>query len=156
MRLNKNVLIALVILIVLGIGGFIFMNRNSQPTTETGLEDSLTPSTTDTTTETMDSQMASDSAALGAVKEFNVSNQGTAFTIKEMKVNKGDTVRVTLKVAGGTHDWVLDDFDAKTKVLKTGEEETIEFIADQAGTFEYYCSVPGHKEAGMVGKLIVQ
>ena len=24
------------------------------------------------------------------------------------------------------------------------------------GTYEYYCNVPGHKEAGMVGTLIVE
>ncbi|MGI8484578.1 MAG: plastocyanin/azurin family copper-binding protein [Thermomicrobiales bacterium] len=26
----------------------------------------------------------------------------------------------------------------------------------KAGTYQYYCSVPGHKEAGMVGKLTVK
>jgi uncharacterized cupredoxin-like copper-binding protein len=25
-----------------------------------------------------------------------------------------------------------------------------------AGTYEYYCNVPGHREAGMVGTLTVQ
>lgn len=155
--MNKNVIIGLVILIILGIGGFMFMNRTTQvpqtPTTDT-TTDTLPP----TTMEDMQDSTASDSAGMqsGTIKEFNVGNSGTAFTIKEMRVNKGDTVRVTFTVSGGNHDWVVDQFNAKTKVLKAGEQETIEFVADEAGTFEYYCSVPGHRQAGMVGKLIVQ
>ncbi|HAE58804.1 MAG TPA: nitrite reductase, copper-containing, partial [Anaerolineae bacterium] len=32
---------------------------------------------------------------------------------------------------------------------------TVEFMAVEEGTFEYYCAVPGHKQAGMFGKFIV-
>ena len=32
---------------------------------------------------------------------------------------------------------------------------TIEFTPSQPGTYEFFCTVAGHKEAGMVGKLIV-
>ena len=50
----------------------------------------------------------------------------------------------------------IDEFNAKTRVLNKGEEETITFVADKAGTFEYYCSVGQHRANGMVGKLIVE
>jgi uncharacterized cupredoxin-like copper-binding protein len=40
-------------------------------------------------------------------------------------------------------------------MLNPGQSENITINAD-AGEYEYYCSVPGHKAAGMVGKLIVQ
>jgi uncharacterized cupredoxin-like copper-binding protein len=39
--------------------------------------------------------------------------------------------------------------------LLQGESETITINA-APGTYDFYCSTPGHKEAGMVGKLIVQ
>ena len=55
----------------------------------------------------------------------------------------------------GQHDWRLDEFNAATKVLKTGEEETIEFIANKTGQFEYYCSVGTHRQMGMKGTLTV-
>ena len=72
-------------------------------------------------------------------------------------VNLGDTVRIEFTNDDAMpHDWVLDEFDARTEILQTGEFEAIEFVADQVGEFEYYCSVGQHRERGMVGTLIVQ
>ena len=39
--------------------------------------------------------------------------------------------------------------------LKAGESGTSEFIAGEEGIFYYICTVPGHREQGMVGKIIV-
>ncbi len=39
--------------------------------------------------------------------------------------------------------------------LKKGESGTSEFIAGEEGIFYYICTVPGHREQGMVGKIIV-
>jgi len=56
----------------------------------------------------------------------------------------------------GTHDFVIDEFNVATKMTKTGETDTVEFIADKAGVFEYYCSVGEHRKMGMVGTLTVE
>jgi uncharacterized cupredoxin-like copper-binding protein len=40
--------------------------------------------------------------------------------------------------------------------IEAGQESTLEFKATQAGTYTFYCTVAGHKEAGMMGKLIVK
>src|SRR3989344_3583974 len=53
------------------------------------------------------------------------------------------------------HNFRLDEFGVATKVLKAGESETITFVADKIGEFEYYCSVGTHRAMGMIGKLIV-
>lgn len=90
------------------------------------------------------------------VKEFMVEGSNYKFSVTEMRVNLGDTVRVVFKNTGGQHDWKVDEFDAETRVLSAGEQETIEFVADKAGTFEYYCSVMQHRQMGMVGSLIVE
>jgi len=37
----------------------------------------------------------------------------------------------------------------------SGQQMTIEFTPQGAGTFDIVCEVPGHKEAGMVAKLVV-
>ena len=91
-----------------------------------------------------------------SVKEFTVTASNFAFAPKTLSVNKGDTVRITFKNSGGNHDWVIDEFNARTKVLSAGQSETIEFVANESGSFEYYCSVGTHRQMGMVGTLLVQ
>ena len=44
---------------------------------------------------------------------------------------------------------------APTNPLKPGESGTSEFIAGEEGTYYYICTVPGHRDQGMVGEIIV-
>lgn len=37
-----------------------------------------------------------------------------------------------------------------------GETSSLEFTPTEAGSYEFFCSVAGHKEAGMVGTLVVK
>lgn len=90
------------------------------------------------------------------VMEVTVTGRNMSFDPKEIKVKKGQKVRVTFKNAQGFHDFVLDEFNVKTKQISAGQEEVVEFIADKTGTFEYYCSVGSHRQMGMTGKLIVE
>jgi uncharacterized cupredoxin-like copper-binding protein len=39
---------------------------------------------------------------------------------------------------------------------RMGTTNSLEFTPTKPGTYEFFCTVPGHKEAGMVGTLIVQ
>jgi len=39
--------------------------------------------------------------------------------------------------------------------LKAGESGTAEFVAGEEGTYYYICTVPGHREQGMVGEIII-
>ena len=89
------------------------------------------------------------------VKEFAIDGNNFSLTPAAITVNKGDTVKITFTNRLGMHDWKLDEFNVGTKVLKAGESETVTFVADKSGTFEYYCSVGSHRQMGMVGKLIV-
>jgi plastocyanin len=40
-------------------------------------------------------------------------------------------------------------------VAAAGGTATLEFTPSKPGTYEFFCTVPGHKEAGMVGTLVV-
>ena len=151
-------LIGLVLLVILG--GFVYMNMKSgsvedvvvTPTTDIGQQPVvITEEPTMTIDETTQS-VTNDQT----VKEFNVDGSNFKFSVAEMKVNKGDTVKVTFNNVEGMHDWVVDEFNARTKQIQAGELETITFVADQTGTFEYYCSVGKHRQMGMVGNLIVE
>ncbi len=55
-----------------------------------------------------------------------------------------------------THDWNVDEFEARTKQIKNGETDSITFVAGKAGSYEFYCSVGQHRANGMVGTLVVQ
>lgn len=94
--------------------------------------------------------------ATGQTKTFNVNGDNFKFAPNEIKVNEGDTVVINFKNTGGFHDWVLDEFNAKTQQLGDGASETVTFVANKKGTFEYYCSVGQHRQMGMKGNLIVE
>ncbi len=52
-----------------------------------------------------------------------------------------------------THMDVLPDVHVAAAMQ--GGSSTLEFTPSEPGEYEFYCTVAGHKEAGMVGKLIV-
>lgn len=87
---------------------------------------------------------------------FDVIGTSFAFDVKEMRVKQGDTVTVNFRSENGFHDWVLDAFDARTSPVNTGGTSSVTFVADEKGTFEYYCSIGTHRAMGMVGNIIVE
>jgi plastocyanin len=155
--MNKVIIAVVVILLIAGIGGYWWMNKSQMSTTE----QSMSPSPEAMTSSPSDTMMApsspsSNSAMTEGVKTFVVANQGLKFNPSELKVKKGDKVKITFNDTMGGHDLKIDEFKVGTKMLKAGESDSIEFTADKTGTFVYYCSVPGHKQAGMWGNLIVE
>jgi len=72
-----------------------------------------------------------------------------------LKANKGDRVRIT--ITNGevmTHDIALEKLGIKSKTLQEkGSRASISFTAGKSDT--YFCTVPGHRAAGMVGKFQV-
>jgi nitrite reductase (NO-forming) len=74
----------------------------------------------------------------------------------DLKANVGDTVKIHLTSGeGAMHNFYLDEFNVKSADFMGSDSTTVEFIAGSEGTFTYYCAVPGHLQAGMVGKFIV-
>ncbi|MBL8049909.1 MAG: nitrite reductase, copper-containing [Anaerolineales bacterium] len=74
----------------------------------------------------------------------------------DLTANPGDLVKIHLTSSEGVlHNLYVDEFNAKSEDVSTAEGITIEFIAGEEGTFMYYCAVPGHRQLGMEGKLIV-
>lgn len=90
------------------------------------------------------------------VKTFTLVAKNFSFSVPEIRVKKGDTVKVILQNESGFHDFVLDEFNVRTKQTNSGETAEVQFLADKTGEFEYYCSVGSHRAMGMKGKLIVE
>ena len=74
-----------------------------------------------------------------------------------LKVPEGAVVQITLIDGDGVeHNVAVPDFNAHSDhVLAKDASAVIVFRADKSGTFPYYCELPGHRQAGMEGKLEV-
>jgi nitrite reductase (NO-forming) len=70
----------------------------------------------------------------------------------------GDTVTITLVNGDGAmHDVVIDELHAVSETVKgKGNSVTLTFTVSSPGAFAYYCDIPGHREAGMEGTLLVK
>lgn len=91
------------------------------------------------------------------VKAFAISAKEYAFTPATITVNKGDNVKITFTNNGTfSHNLTLTELGVKTNTIAPGESATLEFSAAQAGSFEFHCSVDGHRDLGMQGTLVVQ
>lgn len=69
----------------------------------------------------------------------------------------GDSVKVTLTNGDGVeHDISFPDFGVTSdRISSKGSSTTVTFLVDQGGVFSYYCTLPGHREAGMKGEFKV-
>ncbi len=74
-----------------------------------------------------------------------------------LNVPLGAVVQINLVNGdGATHDLTVADFAAKSNQINVkGSSTSIVFRADKKGEFTYICSLPGHVQAGMIGKLVV-
>lgn len=101
-----------------------------------------------------------------------------AYTPGSLTIPANQPVALTLKNTGHIeHDFVIAEIDV-TGVkgsesgpaehhhmdqpeydlhffAKAGESAVLKFTAMQPGTYEIFCSIQGHKQAGMIGELIV-
>ncbi len=115
-----------------------------------------TPMSEATTTATT---MTDTTTATTTTKVVAITIHASNFTFSPatLTVKQGQTVKLTFVNDDGFHDFVIDEFaGARTKQIKAGVSETIEFVAGKQGTFAYYCSVGQHRAMGMEGKLMVE
>jgi nitrite reductase (NO-forming) len=75
----------------------------------------------------------------------------------KLQVNLGDTIEITLSSGeGAQHDIVIPGFKVASAKFDAGTGATkVRFKATKAGSFEYYCSISGHRQVGMEGILEV-
>jgi len=90
-----------------------------------------------------------------AVKEFTVVGKNFSFAPSTLTVKKGDKVKITFSNTGGFHDFVIDEYNVRSKQGQSPFTDVLEFTANKAGSFEYYCSVGTHRQMGMKGTLTV-
>lgn len=70
---------------------------------------------------------------------------------------EGQVVQITLiNGEGAEHDIVFPDQQTRSpRITGKGTSTTIVFRAQKSGDYIYFCSVPGHQQAGMQGQFLV-
>jgi plastocyanin len=95
----------------------------------------------------------------GSSVEFETDPNGElAYTTTEASAKAGKVTIDFNNPQSLTHDVTIEDSSGK-EVGKTeliGEGETSTSANLKPGTYTFYCSVPGHREAGMEGTLTVK
>jgi nitrite reductase (NO-forming) len=95
-------------------------------------------------------------APAAAVKEaVEVVGSDIKFAPTRIEMAGPGELTVTLKNVGVIeHDFVIEGVDGRV-LAKAGETVTGVFQLAKEGIYEYVCTIPGHKEAGMKGTLVV-
>lgn len=77
-----------------------------------------------------------------------------SFTPNNIEVPVGRPVTFVLKNEGSLeHDMAFDDLDLISDEVASGATVNFEVTFEEAGTYPFYCSIPGHKESGMTGTV---
>lgn len=90
------------------------------------------------------------------IKVVQVEAGSFYFTPNEIRVKKGETVRIEMTSVDMMHNFVIDELEVEIPITTAGNMATVEFTADELGEFEYYCDVADHRAKGQVGMLIVE
>lgn len=75
----------------------------------------------------------------------------------DLAVSEGSVLEILLTNGDGMpHDLAIPDLGAQTILVATQDEgANLVIVPAESGIYAYYCTVSGHRQAGMEGKLIV-
>ena len=91
-----------------------------------------------------------------AQSTITISAKNFAFTPSEVTAKAG-IIELQLTSTGGLHDLVFDKGKFPGFQLEAGTGETDAKKIDlKPGTYVFFCSLPGHRQAGMEGTITVK
>ncbi len=147
--MSKTILI-IVIVLALGIGGYFLSKRGYQAPTQ-----SPTPAPGIVPGEI--GEMSVSSEGESELKEVTVVGTEYNFSPSTITVQAGQSVKITFQNGGSiNHNLVIEDLEVNSRAIRGSQTDIIEFIASTSGTYTIFCSVPGHRAAGMEGSLKIE
>jgi uncharacterized cupredoxin-like copper-binding protein len=85
-----------------------------------------------------------------------VVSAGTKFSPTELRASVGETVALRLQNSDSQrHYFDIDELNVHVAMPASTDALAL-FRPSAPGTYTFYCQVPGHREAGMVGTLVVE
>jgi plastocyanin len=94
------------------------------------------------------------SPVIDGARRIEISASIDAFDPDEITAEVGEDLAIILTSQDMLHDFTIDELDAHVAADR-GKTAEGGVTVDDAGTYTYYCSVPGHRQAGMEGTLTV-
>ncbi len=81
-----------------------------------------------------------------------------AFKPNAFTAQDGQELAVTMQNTGALeHNWVWNDEEGEPFLhTQAGETDDGSRTFTEPGVYGFYCNIPGHREAGMVGEVTVQ
>lgn len=149
--MNKKTISIVIVVLLLVFLVLVVSSKNKKPVEEVQNKENI--QTDSQVQKTEDSSTVKEFAMTSFVEMID-GKPNPQYSLKEIVVNKGDRVRIKITVTSGMHDFKIDEYDvyADTQLNK---ESVVEFTADKAGEFIYYCTKPGHRANGHWGTLKV-
>jgi nitrite reductase (NO-forming) len=150
--MSNSTLIVIIVVLVIVLLLYLFIAGYYQPSLPDGAATSSEPTTT---TGAILNQLGSNTPTGTApqTRVIDLAAKNFAFNPNLITVNSGDTVELRIN-SDGRHNFVLNELGI---VQDTPPGQTvIRFTPEKKGAFLFYCSVPGHRERGMEGQLIVK
>lgn len=130
-----------------------------------------------------DEAESSDLATATVDREISIEMRDIAFEPAALTGQAGEVIEMRFENRGGIlHDFTIDQMDADVMemmggsgagvdmhmgadqgamaramhlALDAGQEGRMRLRVHEPGTYTYYCTVPGHREAGMLGTLTI-
>jgi cytochrome c oxidase subunit 2 len=93
----------------------------------------------------------------GQVREFTIAGDQYAFNPATLEVNRNDLVKINFTARDIPHSLTIDGPYRISKRAAAGQTVTLEFRADQSGTFSFYCNLSQDAKCkDMKGNLVVR
>jgi len=122
-----------------------------------GDDDETTAETTETTEETATTETETEAEGTGGTVAVAAAAEGLAFDQSELAASAGPTTFEFDNPAPLAHDFCLEQDGSDIGCTDVIEESSDTLEAElEAGEYAYYCSVAGHRDAGMEGTLTVE
>jgi plastocyanin len=141
----KTVLIILALIVVVGGGAYVAMQKKATPAHAPAQQQVM-----------QKEQPTAEPTKAMTAQEITVEGGMFYFKPNEIKVKKGQPVKITFNNVKGMHNFVIDELNVKSETVNAGGSTTVEFTPDKTGSFEYYCSIGTHRAMGMKGTLVVE
>lgn len=153
----KQLVISLAVALVVILGAYLLVRPTAAPQESPMVDRSaspLSPTPEASVAATASPTMTMTPIPAATVETIRVNMNNMKFSPPLVAIKADQSYKMVLS-SKGPHTFTVDKLGIDF-VVASGQTQTFDLKVDKAGTYDVYCATPGHKEAGMVGKLVVQ